>query len=129
MANSITRPIYAVRAGRLRSRIRLERPIQTQSASGGVVKTWEPVQTVRADVTGIKGYEQAIYASAKASLDSRIEIRWSPKLRDLNATWRAVLISSTDGSDSTIYDIASVVNVDGRNTKFEILCGSGLTNG
>lgn len=116
-----------MQAGRLQTKLRLERPVLTETPSGGSIKTWAPVQIVHADMVPWKGYERAVYNSVGNWAITRFQIRWSQKIRDLNATWRAVRIDR--GRDGAILDIQFVLNVREQNETFEITANLGLTYG
>lgn len=75
-------------AGRLRHRIRLERPVQTQDqVSGDIVTTWQLVREVWAAIEPLSVREFIQASATQSAIAGRIVARAAP---DLSPTWRVV---------------------------------------
>jgi SPP1 family predicted phage head-tail adaptor len=103
-----------MRAGRLRHKIRLERATETQSAFGEPVKAWTLLKEVWGAVEPLKGAERQRAQQASAVEDVRIVVRWSSDIASLNVKDRVVF-------GTKIYDIKSVLNINERNSEFNLM--------
>ncbi len=74
-----------MRAGRLRHRITILRPVESRSADGGVVIEWEPFMTRHAHIEGLRGRELFEQASAQARATHKIEMRHAPDVTPRHA--------------------------------------------
>lgn len=102
--------------GRLRFRVKLQRPVQGDDAGGGGALTWSTVATMAADVVPINGREVAAGDGLQAQVNTLIVLRW----RDgVDATLRAVFRGQA-------YNIRSVVDVESRREWLELLCQTGV---
>lgn len=113
-----------MRAGKLNQRVTVERPVETQGASGAMATTWVPVATVWGEVipSTMRARERIAANQTLASVDTTIRLRWSPTLDGINATWRLRL-------GSIIYNIVSAVNVEMANRQIEAMCVTGSNDG
>lgn len=75
-------------AGRLRHRVRLERPVQTQDPqTGDVVTTWQLVREVWVAIEPLSVREFIQASATQSAIAGRIVARAAP---DLSPTWRVV---------------------------------------
>jgi len=112
-------------AGKFDRVIQCDEPIITQPDSGGEVVTFadEATFTARARIQPLTGREALQANQTLAGMDTRINIRWSPRNERINALWR---LRYRD----TIYNIAAPpVDIDMAHREIEILCKSGLNAG
>jgi SPP1 family predicted phage head-tail adaptor len=65
-----------VRAGRLRNRMRLERPVETRSASGDVIRTWALVTEIWAELVNDPGTERFTAQTDLSEVPQQIRIRY-----------------------------------------------------
>ncbi len=98
-------------AGQLDRRVRLERPEETQDATGGIVTTWKLVATVWAGKRDTTAREYFSADSTRAEGDTVWTIRWRDGLQN---KWRLV-----HGSD--VYDIEGFSEV-GRREFLTLFC-------
>ncbi len=79
----------SMRAGRLNTRITIEQPSESRSATGAVVTTWSTLATVWAEVVPLRGREFYAAQAVQAETDVKYRIRWrddvTPKMR-INAS-------------------------------------------
>lgn len=113
-----------MRSGRLRQRVRVERPVSTQSASGAETIVWALVLIVWAQVTPstVRSRERLAGDMYLAEMDATISMRWHPLLDDFNATWRVV-------RKNRVYNVIDVVNVEERDREIQVMCQSGANSG
>ena len=113
-----------MRAGRLRDRVRVERPVSTQRSSGAETITWSLVAVVWAQISpnSVRQRERLTGNMVLADMDALINMRWSPIIEDVNAKWRIV-------HGTTIYNIIGVSNIDMRNRELELQARVGDNNG
>jgi SPP1 family predicted phage head-tail adaptor len=120
-----------MRAGKLNSRLIIERPEVTRDAdTGAELVAWVEVATVWAAITpivSIRGREAMMADQVQAAIDVKITIRWSPLVDPMTAKWRARLLTRYS---PIIYNIAAPpaqVNMNGR--EIVMLCKSGTNEG
>jgi SPP1 family predicted phage head-tail adaptor len=113
-----------MRAGKLSQRVRVERPVETQGASGAMTTTWMPVATVWAEVlpATTRMRERLAANQTLADMDTVVRMRYAPIIADIDATWRLRL-------DATVYNIIGAANVGMANREIEALCVSGRNDG
>lgn len=104
-----------MRAGRLRSRVVLERQSEVQDAMGQRVQEWTPLAIVRASIEPIRGNEFIAASGERAELTTRIRIRYSSDVADLQPRDRV-------NYGDNLYDIQSVINTDDRNRELQLMC-------
>lgn len=75
-------------AGRLRHRVRLERPVQTQDPNtGDVITSWQLVREVWAGIEPLSVREFLQASAMQSVVAGKLVIRAAP---DLSPTWRVV---------------------------------------
>jgi head-tail adaptor len=94
-----------MKAGRMRHWLRLERPVVSTDAFGGVVKTWELVTEVDAAVDSISGREFLAADRELAGVTWRITIRETPDFV-VEPSWRAV---SVDDDVDRVFDFVELL--------------------
>lgn len=109
-----------MRAGRLRFRAAVERPVEAQNDLNEVEQTWECWKVINVDIEPIRGSERYAMKQEKADVDIRITARASatrgiaPKMR---------MVFYDHGQQRRRYfDIESVIEVRERNVMTEIYC-------
>lgn len=78
-----------MKAGRMRHRLGLERPVPTRDGFNAVVKTWEPVVEVDAAIDAISGREFMAADRELAGITWRITLREVPGVT-IEPNWRGV---------------------------------------
>lgn len=94
--------------GGLKARIRIERPITVQDATGGVVTTWQTVRTVYARRLTEKGLEAFSGSRLLGKVEVAYAIRWWPD-HGIDQLNRFV-----DLRDQRIYNVVSAVESERR---------------
>lgn len=104
-----------MQAGRLRHQVVIQsKTVTGRDAKGGEVVTWTTFATVQADVVPLRGREYLAVRQAQAELQVRVVMRYIP-----GVTPEMRLVHGT-----TIYDIADVIDVDGRRRTLELMCAA-----
>lgn len=113
-----------MRAGKLNQRVIVERPQETQGASGAVTTAWVTVATVWGEVAPAttRMRERLAANQLLADMDTVVKLRWAPIIQSIDATWRLRL-------GATIYNIIGAANVYLANREIEVLCVSGKNDG
>lgn len=101
-----------MRGGRLRKRVILQRPVETQGDTGGVTTAWVDVATVWAGVEPLRGREYESARARNAETTHRIVLRYRD---DIARTWR---LKSQSGT--RYYRIDELLNIDERNRELQI---------
>lgn len=101
-----------MRAGSLRSVVRIDAYTDTRNSFGEQVKTWAPFAVLRADVMPTAGMEGARGEQVVVTTAMRFRARYIP---GITTAMRAV-------HDSVIYNIVSVINVADRSRMMEVFC-------
>lgn len=99
-----------MRAGRLRKRVILQRPVETQGDTGGVTTTWVDVATVWAGVEPLRGREYESARARNAETTHRLVLRHRD---DILQTWRIAF-------GGRIFRIDELLNIDERNREVQI---------
>lgn len=112
-----------MRAGELRHRIQVDRPVSMQDDTGDEVTEFEPAGTVWGSIEPLRGRER-LQAGTQitATMDTRIKLRWSPFIDGINAEWRL-------RHQDIIYNIESIAHIEMRQREIEIMCSSGINAG
>lgn len=98
--------------GKLRHRITLQTPTLTQDSLGVVSETWSDTATVYAQIEAISGREFFDAARVNAEVTHRIRIRHRP----------GIVPAMRVLKDTRIFDIQSVLDVDGRRWELTLMC-------
>lgn len=108
-----------IRAGRLRTRIRIQSPTVTQDTYGAVLKTWQTDLICFADVTELTGKE--IYSDMARGEDTPVRIicRWQKSIDGVDSGHRILR------DDDTVYDVKSVIDNMERKRMVTIICTRG----
>ena len=94
-----------MKAGRLRHRLRLERPTVSTDTFGAVVKTWAPVLEVSAAIDSVTGREFLAADRELAGVSWRITIRETPGVQ-VEPDWRGV---SVDDEAERVFDFVALL--------------------
>lgn len=103
-----------MKAGELRTRITIQKPVKTTDAAGQVIPTWEEHGTFWAKVTtGASG--EALQDGKQISEDVRwlIELRYSSQTTAIAADWRLLL-------GQKVLSIQSAVNSNDENKRVQL---------
>ena len=111
-----------MKAGSLRHRVLVEKPTDTQDASGAVALGFTCVAIVWASVEPLRGRETLLAEQITAQMDTRIRMRWSPPLDCMTAKWRLRF-------KDVIYNIQSIAHIGHRQREIEVMCSSGANRG
>lgn len=101
-----------MRAGLLRHRVMLQRPVQDLDPQGNPVTVWEDVGEVWAAVEPLRGREQIEAQQAFGEVTTRVRIRYRP---DVRKSWRIVW-------EGRVLEVRSPVDVRGMHVEWELLC-------
>ena len=80
-------------AGRLRDRVRIEKPVETRDSGGQPGKAWEAVAEVYACVEPLSGRELWQAAQVRADVSHKATVRYRPDLHAGGGKWRLVWVS------------------------------------
>lgn len=106
-----------MQAGRLRYRLRFEKPVRIRDESGEViVDQWVEAFTVWGAVEPLTGREYLTSAEFRPGVSTRIRVRWRD---DLDASLRVL-------HAGVVYDIQAVLPVMGLHQEALLMCGSGI---
>jgi head-tail adaptor len=103
-----------MKAGAMRHWMRLEKPIVTEDAFRGVVKTWEPVTEVDASIDSLTGREALAADREVAGITWRITLREIPGVM-VEPNWRGIEIAGDPPADVRIFDFAYFLESHQRN--------------
>src|SRR5690348_10364992 len=101
-----------MRAGNLRERVRIERPIETQNAIGEPTTVWELVADVSAEVLPLSGSESYFAAQRNAKVSHLVRMRYVP---GITAKMRAVY-------KTRLFNIVSTLDVEERSRELNLHC-------
>jgi len=111
-----------MRIGTYRHRINLERPDNAQDATGGVVPGFTLAHRVWSRIEPIRGREANAGDQLLAEADTRIFIRYSTFVEEINEKWRITF-------GSRVYNVVSVGELYMGRREIEINCKSGRNDG
>jgi len=103
-----------MKAGRLRHRMRIERPDPSLDAYRGEVKTWTPVVEVDAAIDAITGREFMAADRELAGITWRITLREVPGVQ-IEPGWRGVEIEGEPPADTRVFDFIALLPSHARN--------------
>lgn len=103
-----------MRAGKLRHRVRIERPVRTVAASGAVAPgTWSLVRDVWASIEPLSGRELIEAGRMSSEVTHRITTRYDQDIVEMDSTYRMVF-------RSRVFSPVSMVVPDERNESIVI---------
>lgn len=111
----------AMRAGKLHLRIIVDQPTTTIDAGEQVVG-FAQYATVYGAIEPLRGHEAVLARADLAEMDTRIRLRYSPRLDAMTTKWRLRFRTAT-------YDIKSIAPINYRDREVELICFSGLNLG
>lgn len=112
----------ALSAGRLRHRVELQEPVETQSSTGSVSVVWVTRATVWAAIEPLSAREFIAAQSTQSQVNARIMIR---RRSDVTDKWRVV--HTVRG---TIYNIHGVLSDPDSGLEYQTLpVSTGVNNG
>lgn len=110
-----------MQAGRLKDRVVLQRPVETRTATGGVVIQYQDWLTVWARVEDLTPRERFLADQVQSDITTRIRLRYRP---GLTAKMR-VKHQRQAGSptDVNLYDVAGPpIEVMGARREIQLMC-------
>lgn len=113
-------------AGKLRHRVKLERPTYSQNTTTGeMTPTWTDEGTVSATIEPSSAREFIAAQVTQSQIDTRITIRYRD---DVAANWRATHI--VNGSPGKIYNIyGALPDKESGREYLTLPCSSGVNSG
>lgn len=110
-----------MRAGPLRHIVTLQRPVNTQTASGSVRDDFEDwLVDIAASVEEVSGRESWVAEQVAAEVDARIRIRYREGVTAQMRVVHKIQPGSPTGID--VYDIVAPVKADGRKEELHLMC-------
>ena len=103
-----------MRAGRLRTRIRFERPVEKTDELGNAYDGWEALFERWGDLLPQRGREQVEAGRLESSNLGTLQVRWSADAAALDASHRAVI-------DGQHWQIRSIIDPDMRRRTLEMV--------
>jgi SPP1 family predicted phage head-tail adaptor len=108
-----------MQAGRIRYRLRFEKPMCIKDDTGEViVDQWVEAFEVWGSLEPVSGREYMSASEFRAGVTTKVRVRWRA---GLDASMR--IVSKSDG---TIYDISTILPVQGLHKEAVIMCSSGV---
>jgi SPP1 family predicted phage head-tail adaptor len=105
-----------MRAGQLRHRIEIQRPIVTRDAYGAEIKAWSALVSLWAHVQTLNGSERILQTQADATLTHQITIRYYPGLTPvMRVRW-----------NGRLFEIHSLVP-DEREQQLVLMCSESVS--
>lgn len=101
-----------MRAGKLRHRVSIYYPEETQDATGSMVQNWLEFATVWASVEPLRGREMWAAREKEARIDVRIRMRY---IDGITAKMIVILGSHT-------YQIVSIIDEEMRHAALQLMC-------
>lgn len=101
-----------MRAGKLRHRLSVQKPVETRNAYGEPVPSWETFATVWGSVEPLRGREMWAAKEKEARIDVRIRTRY---LSDVTAKMRIIHGSHT-------YEIVSIIDIEMAHKELQLMC-------
>lgn len=101
-----------MKAGRLRHRVTIQKPVETQNTYGEAEVRWQDVATVWASVEPLRGREYLAAKQMVSEVEVRVVIRY---MAGITAKMKVV-----HGSDE--YLIETVINVMERDREIQLMC-------
>ena len=99
-------------AGRMKQLVKVQKPVETQSATGEVTSSWETLGSAWASIEPVSGREAIQGGQAYAEGLIRVRMRHMVKM---TTECRLVL-------PGRILEITQLNNIEDRNVEFEIMC-------
>ncbi len=101
-----------MQAGKLRHRIAIEVPAETQGSDGSILTTWETFATAWATIEPLIGREYFAQQREQATASHKIRMRYQP---GITHKMRVAL-------GTRIFEIESVLNVGERKREIVLMC-------
>ncbi|WP_373882655.1 phage head closure protein [Acinetobacter pittii] len=80
-----------MQAGKLKHRITIQRPINTQDpVTGKLIQTWENFKSIFAEVTDLSTRDVIAAKAANSSIQARAKVRYSTTTKQINSTMRVL---------------------------------------
>ena len=106
-----------MRGGKLRRKVTIETPTETQNAIGEPVKAWATfAANVPAEIMPFNGKEMLIAQQVNSQLNTRMTIRY---LAGVTTRMRVIYASATG---TRTFQIENIENIDERNRQMTLEC-------
>lgn len=102
-----------VRAGKLRNRVTLQSPVETQNDYGEAIVTWQDERTVYASIEPLQGREYLEARLQTQEISHRVRMRYQPD-KALHPSWRIKY-------GSRVFLIESVANTMERDREWVLM--------
>jgi SPP1 family predicted phage head-tail adaptor len=102
--------------------VTIDRPVDVQDATGDPVRSWVALGTFWASIEPLRGREFVAGGAIRAEMDTRIRLRWSKKLDEVNERYRITF-------QGKIYNVVSVAHIGLQHQEIEIMAKSGISQG
>lgn len=109
-----------IQAGKLRHKVTIQTPTETQDEYGQPVQTWATFAEVFASVEPIRGREFFAAQQIQSDVTTRIRIRYLS-----GVTTKMRVVHTTDhSSPATVeeYDIEAVIHVEEKRREMHLMC-------
>lgn len=128
----------SIKAGELRHRVRIDRPVLTQNATTGeTTHVWTTIGTTWAKVAPVSGREFLAAQANQSQINAKITVRatggginWDAYFMGDNApaTWRAVHMMN--GQAGKIYEIHAILPDNESGLEWlTLMCAAGVNDG
>lgn len=102
-----------MRAGSLRHKVTLQKPVETQNAYGEPEQRWQTVSSnIWASISPLRGREYLTAQQMTSEIDAKICLR-----HRTDVTAKMKIVKGTDE-----YLIEAIINPDERNRELELMC-------
>lgn len=108
-----------MKARRLRTRVRFEKPVPMTDEIGNAYDGWELVLTRWGDLIPQRGREQVEAGRLESSVPGVLQIRWDSETSRLDASHRAII-------ETVPYQIISVLDPDMLRRTIEMVVARGV---
>lgn len=101
-----------MRAGQLRHRVQIQEAADTRASDGSLARTWATVRTCWASIEPLRGQELWEAQQVQARVNTRVRMRY----------WAGLTPEHRIKHGTDVYNIAAVLNPEGRSRELEVLC-------
>lgn len=106
----------------MRHRLQLDEPVISRNDTGEEIVSWVTRATVFSSIEPVRGREFFGANQILGEIDTRIRIRWSPNVDQVNPKWRA-------RHQTTIYNLQSVAHINLGQREIELMAKTGTNDG
>lgn len=99
-------------SGRLRHRVQIQAPVETQNTYGEAEVRWQTFATVWANIEPLRGREYFAARQAVSEVEAKVTIRYRA-----GVTAKQKVVYGTEE-----YLIESIINIGDRNREIQLMC-------